>query len=131
MNWKYVKPIKDENSISDFEKEHGYSFPESFKETVKKYNGGRPEKDAYDTEMAKERTIKSLLSFNRTDKENIWKLSENLEGIPKKYVTFAIDHFGNFICFDADDGSIAFVDHETANSEKISDDFAAFLDKLY
>ena len=132
MNWKYIKPIADEKSVSEFEKEHGVLFPESFKAVVKKYNGARPENDVYDTEKTKERTIKSLLSFNKTDKENIWAMAENSEiGNSDKYVAFAIDHFGNLICFDVEDYSVVFVSHESDRTEKIADDFSGFLDKLY
>lgn len=132
MNWKYVKALKSENAIEEFESTIKFEFPESFKEIVTNYNGGRPEKDIYDTDKTKERTIKSLLSFNKEDKENIWKMVEwDSNGLCKQYITFAIDHFGNLICFSVKDKTIVFIDMETLTTEIIAPDFSAFIGKLY
>ena len=132
MNWKYVKALKSENAIAEFEKAYKIEFPDSFKEIVTKFNGGRPEKDVYDTDKTKERTIKSILSFNQDDKETIWKINEySTEELGDKYVAFAIDHFGNLLCFSKSDQSIIFMDSETLKTEVIANDFASFIDKLY
>ena len=132
MNWKYVKALKNENAIVEFEKAYKIEFPDSFKEIVTKFNGGRPEKDVYDTDKTKERTIKSILSFNQDDKETIWKINEySTEELGDKYVAFAIDHFGNLLCFSKSEKSIIFIDSETLKTEVIASDFASFIDKLY
>lgn len=132
MNWKYVKPLKKTDSIYDFEESEKVEFPDSYIATVKKFNGGRPEKSIYDTDKTKERTIKSLLSFNDDDRETIRRTAENLkEELNGKYIAFASDNFGNLICFDKKDMSVVFFDLETLNTEKIANDFSAFLDKLY
>lgn len=132
MNWKYVKALKSENAIAEFEKAYKIEFPDSFKELVTKFNGGRPEKDVYDTDKTKERTIKSILSFNQDDKETIWKINEySTEELGDKYVAFAIDHFGNLLCFSKSDQSIIFMDSETLKTEVIANDFASFIEKLY
>ena len=118
--------------MKDFESTFKFEFPDSFKEIVSNYNGGRPERDVYDTDKTKERTIKSLLSFNKDDKETIWKIAEwNKDELKSDYVAFAIDHFGNLICFSVRDKSIIFMDMETLKTETIANDFSAFLDKLY
>lgn len=132
MNWKYIKPLKNENAIKEFEETYNFVFPDSFKEIVKKNNGARPEMDIYDTNLTKERTIKSLLSFNKDDKESIWKIAEWNKGeLNEKFIAFAIDHFGNLICFHINDGTIIFVDMENLKTEIIADDFSCFLNKLY
>lgn len=132
MNWKYVKPLKTESDFKEFEEKYSFEFPYSFREIVKKYNGARPEKDIYDTDKTKERTIKSLLSFNKDDKETIWKINEcSTEELGDKYVAFAIDHFGNLICFSKSDKSIIFINMDFPEIESISSNFADFLDKLY
>lgn len=132
MNWKYVKALKSKNAIAEFETSYKIRFPDSFKEIVAKYNGGRPENDIYDTDKTKERTIKSILSFNQDDKETIWKINEwSAEVLGDKYVAFAIDHFGNLICFSKSDRSIIFIDLETLKTENIASDFVSFIDKLY
>lgn len=132
MNWKYIKVLKFKDTIKEFEEKYRFCFPERFKEVVEKYNGARPEKVIYDTDKTKERTIKSLLSFNKDDKETIWKINEySTEELKDKYVAFAIDHFGNLICFSKSDKSIIFMNMETLEIEIISPNFSGFIDKLY
>ena len=132
MQWKYVKPLLSSESISDFETVVKYKFPDDFKKCVLENNGGRPDSRTFDTDRTKERELKSFLSFNKDDIESIWKISEwNKSELSDKYVAFAIDNFGNLICFDIKNNNIIFLDHETLNTEKISDDFTGFLNGLY
>ena len=132
MNWKYIKALKFQDIIKEFEEAYIFEFPECFRETVKKYNGARPEMDVYDTDKTKERTIKSLLSFNKDDKETIWKINDYCsEELDDRYIAFAIDHFGNLICFSKSDKSIIFMNMETLEIETIASDFSGFLNKLY
>jgi hypothetical protein len=132
MDWKYVKPLESEDLISEFENSQEIDFPESYKELVKQYNGGRPVKDVFDTDVTKERTIKSLLSFNKEDRETVWKIAEwNKDELKNRFVAFGIDNFGNLICFKTSDLSVVFLDIETLSEEKIADSFSEFLEKLY
>ena len=132
MNWKYIKPLESESSIKEFEEKYSFEFPESFRDIVSEYNGAYPETDIYDTDKTKERTFKSLLSFNREDKMNIWKIAEwNSNELDNKYIAFATDQFGNLICFSISDKSVVFMDMETLSTETIAENFSCFLDKLY
>ena len=132
MNWKYVKPLTTEKHIDDFECMVRYAFPDDFRKCVKEHNGGFPEFCCFDTERAKERALKSFLSFNKDDRETVWKLYEwSKEMLGDRYVPFALDNFGNLICFDADNDHIVFLDHETAQAERIADTFGSFMDSLY
>lgn len=131
MNWKYVKTLTSYNLIDEFERIYNCTLPEEYKNCVQLNNGGRPEKRVFDTEKSKEREIKSLLSFNKEDKETIWKINEwNKEDLLGKYVAFAIDNYGNLICFNLNN-QIVFIDHETGNVEYICEGFAQFIDSLY
>lgn len=132
MNWKYVKPLESSNLISEYEKIVGYSFCDSFKRCVASNNGGRPEKRAFDTNKHNGREIKSFLSFNRDDKETVWKILEwNKTELAQKYVPFGIDNFGNLICFDSENDTIVFVNHEDLTVENIAENFESFIKKLY
>lgn len=132
MNWKYVKPLKSKKLIKNFESKFNYKFPNSFISIVNKYNGGRPEKALFDTDMSNQRAIKSLLSFNEGDKETMWKISEwNKSELNDEYISFAIDNFGNLICFSIEDNSVVFLELESLNIEKIADDFDTFINNLY
>lgn len=132
MQWKYVKPIKDENCIREFEELTGYELPDDFKECIMQNNGGRPDLRAFDTDKRKERELKSFLSFNKDDMETVWKISDwNKEELQGKYIPFAIDNFGNIICFDRINSNVWFLNLENSDIEKISNDFSDFLQKLY
>lgn len=132
MNWKYIKPLKSASDVKDFEVKYSFDFPDDFKKTVAEFNGARPEYNVYDTDKTKERTIKSLLSFNRDDNATIWKTAEyNAKELDGKYIAFAIDEFGDLICFSIGDKSVVFLNMETLEAEPVARDFSSFLDKLY
>lgn len=132
MEWKYVKPLTSEELINEFECMVKYSLPNDFKACVMEHNGGRPERRAFDTDVSKERELKSFLSFNKEDKETIWKIHDwNHEELKDKYVAFAIDNFGNLICFDVCSNRIVFMNLDDMSIEGIADDFESFIRNLY
>lgn len=132
MEWKYVKALKSAELISEYEKKTGYVFDEAFKKCVMENNGGRPAKKVFDTDKTKERELKSFLSFNREDRETVWKILEwNKEELTDKYVPFVIDGFGNLICFDKSSKKVVFVNHEDLSVEVIANDFEEFMSGLY
>lgn len=51
--------------------------------------------------------------------------------LTNKYVPFAIDNYGNLICFDANNDKIVFVNHEDMSVEIIADNFNDFMNGLY
>ena len=132
MQWKYVRPLKDPALISKFEQKTGYKLPDDFTACVKNYNGGRPEHSTFNTDSSKGRAIKALLSFNLEDRESMWQayvwLSPELR---KRYVAFAIDNFGNLICFDRSTGCVVFIDDERLTVEQIANSFTDFVASLY
>ena len=132
MNWKYVKQLKSQNYIEDFEHKINYTFPASFKECVKEYNGGKPDYRSFNTDKSENREIKSFLSFNPEDRESIWKVYDwNIDLTNNSFIPFAIDNFGNLICFGKNTDNIVFINHETADTEYVAKDFSIFLNSLY
>lgn len=132
MEWKYVKPLSSEENINDFECMVKYCFPDEFRKCVIQHNGGRPSCKVFDTNKTKERELKSFLSFNKEDRETVWKIHEwNAEELSNRYIAFAIDNYGNLICFDANNDSIVFLNHENLEIELISQNFKMFIDSLY
>lgn len=132
MEWKYVKPLNSINLINEFESIVCYELPKEFKECVLQYNGGRPERKGFDTDTNKGREIKLFLSFNKSDRETIWKIYEwNNDELSKKYLPFAIDNFGNLICFDMNNDNVVFLNHENFSVEHIANTFTEFLEVLY
>ena len=132
MEWKYVKELKSVDLIDDYECAVKYVFCDSFRKCVIAHNGGRPSKRVFDTDKAKERELKSFLSFNREDRETVWKIFEwNKEELTNKFIPFGIDNFGNMICFDANNDRVVFVNHEDMSIETIADSFDSFMSSLY
>ena len=132
MEWKYVKPLKSEDLISEYEALVGYQLPEAFKECVRQYNGGRPANRTFDTDKSQERSLKSFLSFNREDRETVWKTVDCMsKKTVQSYAPFAIDNFGNLICFDKQNDSVVFLDHESRKTEIAAPDFPSFMEALY
>lgn len=132
MEWKYVKPLSSTENINEFESLVKYSLPDEFKNCILCNNGGRPSKKVFDTDTQKERAIKSFLSFNKEDKETVWKIQDwNREDLSGKYVAFAIDNFGNLVCFEINSNKIVFFNHENGKIEQIADNFINFMECLY
>lgn len=130
MDWRYIKPLSSEERIDEFENLVNYNFPSSFKNIVKQYNGARPKCCLFNTVWKTGRELKSFLSFNRDDKETIWEMYKvSVLETNGKYIPFAIDHFGNMICF-ARDGQIIFLNHETLKTESIASSFDEFMNSL-
>jgi hypothetical protein len=124
--WRYNKPLTNEAVIAETEAVLGYKFPDFFVMVVKEHNGARPPVGVFDTDKTKERTIKSFLSFNTTDTENVFKASEVVSKMQKEVVPFGIDSFGNYICFNKADNRVVFLDFDTGEVEEIADGFNMF-----
>ena len=135
IQWKYVKKIIDETSIARFETKHSISLPSEYKESLPLFNGGRPNLSCILTEDKKERVFKAFLSFNETDKENIFAAQEWLKSqIPSYLIAFANDPAGNYFCFDyssPDNIKIVYWEHENQNIVKVCDHFSNLLDNFY
>ena len=130
LKWKYVKELKDENAIKQFEDENDFKFEEEFKDIVKQYNGGRPRPNTFDTQKRKECVFKSLLSFNKGECD-IFEVKKWIENISnEKLIPFASEPSGNYICFDNNHNVVSLI-HETGKIEFISKSFSEFLNKLY
>ena len=59
----------------------------------------------------------------------------NYQDIDSQYkgriVPFALLEFGDSLCFDKNDNSIVYYDHETDTIEKVADNWDEFKDTLY
>ena len=127
-NWKYVKPLENPLSIEDFEKKNGIVFPADAKEIFRKYNGGRPPMKLYDTSTEKNKEFKTLLSFNRSDVENIYKYFP-LDSSDRTLIPFASDPAGNY--FVIKEGKIFLWDHENDKTIFLANTLTEFLKSLH
>lgn len=128
--WRYIKPLATEDLIAEVESKLDYKFSDSYINFVKSFNGGRPPVSSFMTIGSEERSIKSFLSLNPTDPENIVKLNKGVAEISAELVAFAIDEFGNYLCFDKGNDSVLFLDFELGETEPVAMDFSSFLSKI-
>ena len=132
LSWKYVKALKDRQCIKVFELENGITIPKDLKECIFDNNGGRPNVKVYDTNKSSGRVIKTLLSYNQEDVENIYKILPLFKENSIFLLPFASDPSGNFICVDlANKDSIVLWIHETESTEYIAESFSKFLGILH
>jgi cell wall assembly regulator SMI1 len=129
ITWKYVKELTNKSAVDEFEKKNKVSFPTDLKNCIKANNGGRPDKNIFDSEKTKERVFKTLLSFNENDIETIYKYYPVIKKEMPSLVPFAIDSFGNFLCIN--ENKVVFFLHETDEIENVANSFSELLDKLY
>lgn len=126
--WKYVKTLKDVSSIDKFESEHGFSFPKDLKDILLKYNGGRPPRRYFDVGSEKDKEFKTLLSFNESDIETIYKCYP-LDSADKTLIPFASDPAGNY--FVLKDNAVCLWNHETDETVFLAPTFTEFLQMLH
>lgn len=128
MEWKYIKTLKDNNSITDIERKYKIKIPNYLKDLIIKYNGGRPEKNIFDTEKNKERVFKCLLSYNKEDRENIYIYDDLFK---MNYIPFANTPPGDVICLNIKNDKIELYLHEIDKFEFVCEDIEIFINGLY
>lgn len=132
MRWNYIKPLENEELISEYEKNIGYIYPAVFRTAVKKYNGGYPEKSSVDAQNGRNFSVKRLLSFNRNDKESVWRIGiPPEEGLADRFAVFALADGGDLFCFEKATDKVFVIDHETLEAIPIASGFTGFQRKLY
>ena len=136
MEWLFVKKIQDIALFDELVSITKYKYPKEFKTFVLQYNGATPEADVFDTVNTRGRVFNRLLSLNKSDIETVWNclgddVSWSIDGLDWRYIPFANDPFGNFICFDRTNDHIVFWNHETSEVEEVADSFSEFIDSLY
>ena len=128
MEYKYIKELKDINSIKEIEEKYKVKIPEILKNIIIRYNGGRPVKNIFMTKESKEKVIKTLLSYNQSDRENIYIY---LDFFKKGYIPFANTAFGDVICLNNKNENIELYLHEIDKFEYVCENIEQFINKLY
>lgn len=118
--WKYVKPLEDSGAIKSFLKQQKVSLPDSLIDIMEKNNGGRPSEKDIITKSHKEYVFKSMLSYNKDDKETIYSVYPELFKETNLF-PIASDAAGNFICYDLKSKRYALYNHEIGKSEDIEE----------
>jgi hypothetical protein len=92
--------------------------PDKIVNILEEYNGGRPSEKDIITNTKREYVFKSLLSYNKNDKETIYNVYPDLfKGVP--LYPIGTDAAGNFICYNFDNKKIVLLNHENNNEEEV------------
>lgn len=125
MEMKFVKPILDGTAMDKFFEEVGIQIPEAFQDFFIENNGGRPINNQCMLLNGNEKILNTFLSFNESDKENVYKARRRVEVDDMKLIPFANDPSGNYFCIK--DGRVIFYSHEDSEEMEICDSFDAFI----
>lgn len=128
MEYKYIKKLEDINIINEIEQKYKVKIPKILKDTIIRYNGGRPVKNTFMTKEKSEKVIKTLLSYNQSDRENIYIY---LDFFKKGYIPFANTDFGDVICLNNKNENIELYLHEIDKFEYVCENIEQFINKLY
>jgi len=118
IEWKYIKPLKELTAVRDYLIENEINLPEQLIEMIEKNNGGRPSDKQILTPAVREYVFKSLLSYNKEDKETVYDIYSNLF-INSTLYPLGSDAAGNFVCYDVAEGKLKLYNHETDKTEDI------------
>ena len=130
MDWKYKIDVANQNVFSDIEKKYGIVIFEELRALILTANAATPSK--YNFMLgATERVVGAILSFNEDEEETdtVYTALSIMED--KAFVPFAIDPFGNYICYSNKDNKVVFWEHETSEVSSTEKGLAEFLDSLY
>ena len=130
----YAKEISV-NNIIEVEKQVNYKFPEEFVHFIIKNSGGYPMCNRIDIEEDTE-SVNNFLDFSEEGSNYIVKTYSCNKGLQvQNCIPFARDAGSNYYCFDRNDNSILFWDHEECDEENgpfcVCDTFEEFIESLY
>ena len=128
ITWIHATPISDE-LISEVENKYNVQLPNDLKTILKEGNNGVPSKRFFDSEVAKGHEWKTLLSYYKSDVENIYSVLSVLKDVDADLFPFGDDPAGNMICLK--ENKVVLWHHETDAIEFIANSISEFLAKLY
>ncbi len=129
IEWKYKIEL-ERDAISTISEKYNICIPEDLIKLLETANGATPSKTKFMLKVD-EKLLGAILSFNPGEKEaDSFEDAMNI-GFSKNIIPFGIDPFGNYICYNTDDKSIVFFDHEEDSIEKVAESLEEFINMLY
>lgn len=128
--WKYKIEIADVSVFAEIEKARGIKIPDELRSFIMEANAATPSKYNFMVGTV-EKVFGAVLSFNRgeTDIDTVFTALTSIED--KNLLPFAIDPFGNYICYSLKDNKVAFWNHETNRVSSTEKNLRDFLEGLY
>lgn len=130
VEWKYKIELSNTTVFTEIENERQISFPKDLKDLIIESNAATPSKYKFMANNS-ERVLGAILSFNRNeaDTDSVYTALNAISDT--NLIPFAIDPFGNYICYSLNNNSVVFWDHERDEVTIVSDSLSSFLDSLY
>ena len=127
LTWKFATPIP----VEDIEKvaaENRVTLPPYLIQVIHEGNNGEPSKNIFSYGKDKEDIFKTLLSYRKTDMENVYRALRILKEEGNKLYPFGNDPGGNLICLNGEE--VVLWDSETNSSSFIAKNVVAFFEGL-
>lgn len=132
LEWKYVSPLQDVSGVEEFTLFYCFRMPKDLEKTIIAYNAGTPSLSTYDLGERRGMVFGTLLSYNRSDPDNIYDyigLFITEGGKKLNMLPFAIDPAGNFLCIK--DNQVVLYEHEMDTCIPICDTVTDLFAMLY
>ena len=129
LQCKYNSEISIEN-IQEFAKEYGCKYTDDLISFVLRYNNGTISPNKFNTELSEGYEVKTILSYNKGDIENVYTAMEIIKEDGLHLIPFANTPSGDFVCMDISNAVVLWK-HETSTIEGISHELSSFIDSLY
>lgn len=109
--WKYKIEVKDTSIFDEIGNMLGVNFPDELKCFISENNAATPAKYKFMLGSS-EKALGAVLSFNKgeADVDTVFSALNCIED--KNLIPFAIDPFGNYICYAVDNSEVVFWEHE-------------------
>ncbi|MGN1248589.1 MAG: SMI1/KNR4 family protein, partial [Candidatus Spyradocola sp.] len=99
QKWSGAKPLTNPIAIQQLEQQYGFSISKELADCILAHNGARPEPNSIVLRNGEQTDVKILLSYNKNDPENIYKVIDYFIGhFHGKLIPFASDSSGNYYC---------------------------------
>ena len=97
--WIKIKLLENPTAINALEEKYKFFLSDELRNCILSNNGARPRPNVIRLQNGEENDVKTFLSYNRGDTENIYKV---IDYFIKEYngtlIPFAIDSAGNYYC---------------------------------
>lgn len=128
--WKYKIDLKDPQAFAKVETMRGIRIPTELRQFIENHNAATPSNYHFMVGST-ERVFGAVLSYDEEEKEadRVYLALEAIKD--KNLIPFAIDPFGNYICYALDKNEIVFWDHETDKEVSTGKNLEKFIKSLY
>ena len=119
-----------DDAIYRMSNKYGVIIPNDLVKLLEVANGATPSKSKFMLKVD-EKLLGAILSFNPDEHEADSFETAMIIDFDKNILPFAVDPFGNYICYNVNDGTIVFFDHEENSISIIATSLKDFMSMLY